>query len=363
MKRLLKEGDFEGLLNEEEFKKYHIKIAQSVILGNSAKKLFRNVVSILENGHTFAYDYQEQELKSDMVSQIIYWAQYLKMIKEQITDKEFEFWKEALLYGGKEFANPISLHDQDGPFFQRRELGFIREDGQSFLKEIVFNYMDENSNQPFSFLIFEDLKTGLKLDLQQLLPSEILFRFSPSVLIPYKYGERKKIVLKERKDLKDYYGTKFSQKSEGDLGFMMSCAAGKGGTIVYENLVKKGGMLSLLHEISHAWQSKGCNFCKLEKFFQILETLAFKEVPEEKIQKFLSRYENICEIAFDSFKEEKDAWESSKQIIMFLRDQGVDLEPQICSNEDFSTIAEENLETYRFFIRDKFQLLNIKFPI
>lgn len=358
--RLLKREYFDGILSDKEFKEYRDKIIQSIILGDCTKKLFCKVVSVFENGQK--YDPAYPEMENSLIEQLMQWLQWLKMFKEKATPHEFEFCKEALLYGKKDFSTPVAAGVEKGQTFQRKDFGFVREDGNSSLRETTFNFLFEKVNHPYSLLVFRDLKTGLDLDLQQLLPSDKSFFFRPSFMMPCKNGDRGKVVFSKSKNLKDYNGAKFIESEEDGVGFSMFDSVPEG-TVVYENLVEKGGMLNLFHEIAHAWQKKGGFFCEVEKVFRIIENLLLKNVPKEKINKFLLRYENFPDLIINSLEAEESAWYSARQMILFLRDCGIDLESQIRFDEDFNIIKERCLKTYRDFVRRKLDLFQFKSPI
>ncbi|HOW60477.1 MAG TPA: hypothetical protein P5548_01940 [Candidatus Moranbacteria bacterium] len=357
---LIKKEHFDGILNNEEFYELREKILKSIVLGDCAKKLFCKVVSVSENGQL--YDPVYPEMENSVIGQITQWLQGLKKLKEKATPQEFEFWKEALLYGDRDFMTSVATGVESGRTLQRKDFGFIREDGASSLRETVFNFFSKENNFPYSFLVFKDLKTGMYLDLQQLLPADKNFFFRPSVMIPCKNGERGKIVFDKCRNLEDYNGTKFIKRRENDIGFSMFDSALEG-TVAYENLIEKGGMLSLFHEIAHTWQRKGGFFCEVEKIFRIIENLLIKDIPAEKINKFLLKHKNFPELVINSLEAEEGAWDSARQVILFLRNCGVDLESQMCFDEDFNTTKERCLKTYSDFVRNKLKSIQFESPI
>jgi hypothetical protein len=126
-----------------------------------------------------------------------------------------------------------------------------QDGGINTIEETVTNTLFPEYNIASSELLVQNLPTKKTNDLHQLLPNG--YGFMPhsmfeTMLTVTEDGDKdiKLETIWVPKNLKDYLGT---QNSES--GFSASPSYKK---IRYGNLTKKSGMLSLLHEISHAWQ-------------------------------------------------------------------------------------------------------------
>lgn len=146
--------------------------------------------------------------------------------------------------------------------------------GENIIYEHIENdiYYSNNSRRTRANLVFQDIKSGIALDLDALLPAN--FHFEPGV---------------ENLDLKTYSG---AIKSEGEF-----FERARREVVAYGNITEKGGMLSLLHEIAHSWQAnysedtlKGkYTYKKLlgesYQLMQELELASFNQDPSEAREK------------------------------------------------------------------------------
>lgn len=279
-----------------------------------------------------------------------------------------------------------------------------QQGGDNIIYEHIENdiYYTNNPRRTRSSLVFQNIKSGAALDLNALLPSN--FHFEPGV---------------EGLDLKTYEG---AIKSEGE--FFEN--AGRE-IVAYGNITEKGGMLSLLHEIAHAWQAnysedalKGKPTYKklLRESYQLMEDLELAtvkppadEVKEEiieiinklatigttpyivdnqdsistkkpvheksvinlqgafnttsideidsldvsqpikeslKVKRYYTIKNSKLEKAREEYiGEERDAWAHALRMMRFLRQKGLDIEPELRKLADVKEYIDPCLGSYQ----------------
>ena len=114
--------------------------------------------------------------------------------------------------------------------------------------------------------------------------------------------------------------------------------------ISYGNIVKKGGMLNLLHEIAHVWNPEKDYKNLINRFVSCLAKRIKHNKPIEKIFEMIDPFlmaDRMVEI-------EKKAWTDAHHMLLFLRDRGVDLEPEMNIN-DLNKHVNSCLDTYKEF--------------
>lgn len=268
--------------------------------------------------------------------------------------------------------------------------------GKAVIDEEIFNLLSDKTNVASADLIWRDLESGHKLELSQLLPTG--FEFVPSALRNHKDefdNEKHKVVRRFiPMSIKSYNGSK---DVEGKF-------AQVGDVITYGDLAKKGGLLSLLHEISHSWQSvyyneSGVNQFELmemeivhcilgidiakeafeqgkitkdeleneiatskislakvgvktdeAKFFNAEATL---ESDEQKFMDPISHREYVIKSdelvqAIKKYEsDERDAWAHAIKVLRFLRSKGINLESELKTIDDFKQVINPCLDSYQ----------------
>lgn len=285
---------------------------------------------------------------------------------------------------------------------------YKREDGFSVAEEAINNILTDEMNMALSYLAATDLKTGQRLDLSQLLPSGCYF--SPASMVKRherlnRDGDRPRIeIIPIPQDLKAYTGVETSENHFYSRGNM----------VAYGDLTEKGGILSLLHEISHAWQGKyyeqlqihsfeefysgtvsalslikefkenvakgngssedndfAIDFLKddlLKKGVQIDEdnfVYQGQEVKNGEIlvadpmgNKYIIKSERAAEVANGYGQDERDAWAHALKTLRYLRRRGIDLEPGMKTLSDFQEYIGPCLESHQKHIEKQITLSN-----
>lgn|GEM_PF-5171400 len=303
----------------------------------------------------------------------------------------------------------MPIIEVDGTVFegQKFEQGVkLHED--LFVIEEVENILSADRNVAIAKLHLLDKKGGLMIDLADLMPPG--YHFTPSDLnvtrIEFvEHVEEGRPVVQYKKvpnDLEKYSGAKYSH---GEFKTLAS-PTGETGRVQYGDFTDHGGMLSLLHEIAHAWQQQfhqGQGRAEFEELISdvepilqllaqspeesgldshahssrnesLIEILKSKGVevdplrlnepvtkkPEEHIikladQQFVVRSEKLKEILENYVHEERDAWAHATKVLRFLRRNGFDLlEPGLTTLSDFQKVFNRRaLETYQSDLESK----------
>jgi len=260
-----------------------------------------------------------------------------------------------------------------------------QEGSNNYIIEKLDNRIYGNYSVLHSDLFFVNSKTGEELDMNMLLPDNSHFLIFGKHFFEDKDDEN---VESKKMNLKDYAGTKNSNVSFAAY----NTKAGNSDRVCvkYGDLSKKGGMLSLLHEIAHAWHTKHRSkygrgefddmifklrlFLEtrissdrlkddmdqaLENFFEV-KTDDIKYTSREDIdlsdgevlvklengQNAIIRSEKVIDIVKCYEKEERDAWAHAIKLLRFYRKKGIDLEPQLDTKEDTRDYIEKRLKTY-----------------
>jgi len=285
----------------------------------------------------------------------------------------------------------------DNAFLQSREEEYQGSSGNKIF-ERVENYLWDDANSASSSLIVKT-EDRRQLELNYLLPKDC--RFTPSSMFNLEsYFDEKEHVKKNkiiRTDLKEYQG----------MTEAIDYFACRGGLVEYGNLTKKGGMLSLLHEIAHAWQnvyyehehntaraSYEETHWSVSSWLHILSDykkdfdsgnmdkeefdkhlahvkkrtkevgIEFDEnnfiydgrpLEDEEIdiydryhkKTFIFKSKKFKDITEDYVGEERNAWAHAIKVLRFLRQQGIDLEPEMKTVKDFQDKVHSTLSSYQ----------------
>ncbi len=307
------------------------------------------------------------------------------------------------------FTDPTIEHSVDNGILQTRAFGFRQESG-NFLAESVLNYKEESFNIPEATLTVYQGSPDNFLVLENLLPNGSKFR--PADLL--KSEEKSEIDLDGKSkttqtlipvDLKDYQGT---HDSSGDFYEAVYRDGPEiSPTVAYGDLTKKGNMLTLLHEIAHAWQNTYYDSKKGKKAFNnfyhdvrldlsvlarnkelrdggTIDQAAYEQYvayvqqelepyevefnpetfnePKENLdahefklasfvpgrnESYYIRSAKFQELITDFVREERDAWAHAIKVLRFLRQKGFDLEPQLKTLKDVEDHIHPKLGTYQ----------------
>ena len=272
-------------------------------------------------------------------------------------EKHYQELIKNYLYGTEsEYVCRTADHVQNEDIKNQFKIfNFPLSGGKFALREFVGNAISsvDNLNQASSFLLLENLETRAKFNLRHLLPNEKM-TFWPHFMLPFSERpdsrERRRKIAVELKgsiDVNDYPGTGYAD--DGEFA-MIPIRSSNAAIITYGNLVEKGGMLSLLHEIAHAWHASHINSRFLSGFFHSLGVLCDKGI---SLDKLLSRV-NVYDIVWDIAKEESLAWQDACRVLFFLREKGMNLEPRM-NDDDINGLVNKCLQTYYSYLRNKLE--------
>lgn len=310
----------------------------------------------------------------------------------------------------KDFRSEVYEQKDEDAISQIAYNRFLRDDGENVLEELINNYLRTDFNSAVSILAVTNRKTGTRIDLEQMLPDGYYFSPEEMIKIEQKFDqetESKKTII-HPVDMKDYKGSKSSSG-----GFYNSPELKK---VAYGDLSKTGGLLSLFHEIAHAWQNVyhgENNRHNFENFYNEVSNLlkilkskqdGFKngDITKDKYDYFVEcvrkslkkvgvefdadnfiyqgqelekgsiiiadfesvRYVFRCE-NFESIKqgfekEERDAWAHALLMVRFLRRMGIDLEPGMKNISDLRRYIAPYLESYQKGVEERMEIIGGK---
>lgn len=316
----------------------------------------------------------------------------------------------------EEFRSGVREEDtnESGTTFQECYNRYKRKDGTSVVEEAIGNFLSREKNAATASLVLTDSRTGKCLDLNRLLPSGCFF--SPGVMHKHNdrlntEGERPHLEsIPLPQDLKSYGGV--DNSSDGDFYL-------RGDVVAYGDLTEKGGVLSLLHEISHAWQQEHYDQqerVSFEDFYTSVgawlslikeskEKIAsgedleknnfilnfFKErlanegveidennfiyqgqdLKDEEViittasegREFVIKSQKTKKIIKEYGQNERDAWAHALKTLRYLRQRGLDLEPGLKSLNDFQSYIGPCLDSHQQHLEGTMRLsdLNIRF--
>ncbi len=322
------------------------------------------------------------------------------------------------------YGDVVEYPLEDGMVMEEIETAVRQDDSPNLICERVRNYVFPSepglkSSQAFSDITVRNEQTGKVLDLGQFLPSGC--KFAPdrldqrsSEMFKDEHGKYQVRTFQEFHSLGEYEG---AGKKAGEHFSHVGRPDGQSSRVKYGDLTEKGGMLSLLHEVAHAYQdvygleNGRRNF---EKFYKkvsftlrMLQTLkqwltegeisddSYKQNvlsltndllengvevdPEEllelrplaegnvrviecdplqdyKVQMFTVQSDKMEHLVDDYAREERDAWAHAISVLFFLRRQGFDLEPELKSLKDIQTFYNKCLDTYQFNLETQVEL-------
>lgn len=228
------------------------RIKDSNILSHEVGQFFRNLIpnGIREPENT---DVVENGAHNQALSEESYYGDSFKAETLSLSRAEYKKSEQRLLNSKihtrirTPFNGEITeATDKDGRVLRQEVMNSHMQNGaQNLIYESVVNYY-LSTDASYADLIIQNIEDGTTLDLNTLLPKG--FRFVPSYLVqPVNKGNEER----RSADLK-----KYDIKTSSEDAF---AAAPIAELVRYGDLTKKGSMISLLHEIAHAWQSKYFN--------------------------------------------------------------------------------------------------------
>lgn len=324
--------------------------------------------------------------------------------------KEFVADKKDSMFARKDLERGNYSHESEEVENVKTLKQRVPIDGTSLLIcEDIASAVLKESNLTIAHLMIADKNSGRVLDLDQLLPEG--FRYVPGDMAKASRVLNHETLKYEYKfdfsDLSKYNGV---QHNSGEF-------YASSNTVSYGNLTDKGARLILLHEIAHAWQRKHISHSGKKNYTEFSEQVTrilrhFEVFPDEfddedkqfirerqkenlqdlgveidmdnytyegqdinereyklsslgvdhtntdgptklKNYQFLVRSEKIKPLVEDFVREERDAWAHAIKVLRFLRKQGLDLEPELQTPEDFKNLVHNALGTYQTLIESQ----------
>lgn len=387
---------------EEKFDNIH---QESIATGREVAAFYRSLIPKSLRQPEKQYEDKVRQSKFELYGDYGGLQEQLRLAKCNF-HQENDFKNEELnIVSQQNNLNIVNESPIKNGIFQQAEFRSVQNYGTALIEEDVNNLLSAKINIASSDLVWRNIESGKKLDLTQLLP--IGFQFIPGVLRNYEkvFDKNKGEIMVKfiPTNLKIYHGTKGSEGRFYQASDM----------VAYGDLTKKGGLLSLLHEISHSWQSVYYQEFGVEQFQKIEDGLVY--YPEyinkvkgdldsgkisqdqfkdevEIIKKLLAKVNVEIEesrfldaesvlrddeqkfidpISGSSFiiksdklervirkyeSDERDAWAHAIKVLRFLRSKGIDLEPELKTIDDFKQVIDPCLETYQKHIGGEVEL-------
>jgi hypothetical protein len=257
--------------------------------------------------------------------------------------------------------------------FEFKNIKHEQAGGRNIINEQLDNFYNDARLDCRAHLEVVDKASGQKIDLNKLLPAD--FDFVPAWQV-----EKQQQLAKGQKpadidqvlSLKNYPINKQLNIHEDEFSM-------EEGRIVYGDLAKKGGVLGLLHEIGHAWQfqrSAMTNRDVMDKIIERAKEVARLQadgqpVPAEqpfavkagkpqqpgphdfsiKVDKagkeIAISSQQLTRVLNEYIHEERDAWAHAIRVFRFLRQQGLDLDPELKTGEDIQGYVNQCLGSYQ----------------
>lgn len=271
----------------------------------------------------------------------------------------------------------------------------LRDDGGLVVDETVENVIWREGNAAEAYVSVSDGR-GQRLDLNMLLPQG--YKLCPGRMINWREGlsadgQRWEVNFR-RVDLRKYPGL-----ARGGTRFSVSPTLKK---VIFGNLVESGGILSILHEIAHAWQTAYYERNPRKDFEDFQERVGLavgrfwyarkcisegsmdpSELPkcrkamerklvgsgvmvdEDELEyvgqsltgdqvmigfggcRFVVHAKQAAALRQAYAKEERDAWAHAVHMLHFCRQSGLDLEPRLRTLADLRSIVHGALGTYQ----------------
>lgn len=402
MKREL--GEMIDQMSDEEYEKetaelqgeYEKEVGDSKHLSEATGEYFKSLIPKSSTPPNKEYA-GKQKAKQRLVDALF---EFLKNQKQEISKVDYVEGIINIIRTEKYFEDRIgdvSENEYGQTRVQSRGFTFKQEGGANFIKEEIDNYVSPNiygSIPSTSNLIIKNIQSGIYLDLEALLPENIDYCPGQLYNIKKQWNEQqeKPQFVRSKVDLNTYLGTKGAKEN--------FCVYGD---IYYGDLTKKGGILSLFHEVAHSWQQ--AYYSKNDSFYNFYISLLsilpdvdfakriseqnlagklrekndsslialFDELKELGVEIDIQEYDSGREAKADEIKishainkktyiiksqkfnellrdyerKERDAWAHSIKTIRFLRRNGFDPEPELKSAKDLKEYVHSCLSTHQ----------------
>lgn len=372
---------------EDTYEVMEANIDNSIELGKKASEFLNRLNKESLYKRNKDYDFKTKKSPDLEVDKKL-----IRSFKKNNDDKDMEAYTcQRLKQNATEVKEKLVHETVDG--HQLVKFNHKHEEGENIIKEEVINRITDEMNYAFSNLMVKSAKSGLSLDLNQLLPKG--YKFSLDETNPSsKTKKGQEIYLKRKKyDLKNYNG----MKSIKDDNFYCYSPTKE---VSYGDLTKKGGLLKLLHEISHSWQSEYHEdlakkeyidfYNKVKNFLNIYyqsnlhkpemteihkknnitlkkhaKKLGFEinddyedverrleddeitiKIPELN-KSFVVKSNKMKELIKNFQYEERNAWAHAIKLLRFFKRNGIDLEPELKSLDDIKNIVNDCLKSYQ----------------
>ncbi|MFH0853201.1 MAG: hypothetical protein V1853_02240 [bacterium] len=339
-------------------------------------------------------------------------ATRLRRLREKMPRQEFVTRLQAVLHeSDEEYATEINEEQIDDGTYESRGERLKQSEGDNVIEEGVENFKFNQGNIAESTLMIRNPQTGMRLDLGQLLPDQR--NMAPGRLVDYQAELDKNTNEIVHKPIPVSLKEQTSMRKDDKFAYYPGTRK-----VVYGDLSEKGGMLSLLHEISHSWQSvylpdKPGRYDfrqfyskikveltvheRFEKDFRegrmssdeiswyrdfFIEELGqlgvevnlnhlygegvelqegeFRIKDDLSNREFIIRSEKLSELVNEYAAEERDAWAHALRVMRFLRKQGFDIAPDIKTLDDVRQVVDSALQTYQDSIDRDMESVNSK---
>lgn len=385
---------------DKELKDYEKQVNSSISISKAAGDFFRTLAphSLHQPDKNYRHEEAQSKLQADTHQHIerLQAIQKLRLTSPAI----YKAYKKALLSEKEPGASELwELAPDESGIMQGRWFTTEQDDSPNIIEEAVYNNLSDQRNTAWANLIMRNRDTGLKLDFDGLLPKG--YQFVPEALVKQSVEfDEEAMALKYTPipiSLAVYEG---AGNSNGSF-YEQSSAR-----VAYGNLAQKGGILSLLHEIAHSWQSTyyepygrsqfdkfrdavGLKLNLLNDFnnqteqgemaveeYQTIFTRIQKDLREDGIEieqdrfldsaatlqegeaRFSPQYagekcayiiksEKLDKLVSDYEREERDAWAHALRVVRFLRRRGFDLEPGLKTLKDVKEHVDPCLGSYQ----------------
>lgn len=353
--------------------------------------------------------YSGSARKSYLTEKTNYDILALKKLKEQFEKKRDQIKAVDLAIKQLSTQGRSDFFEQeiDGKIFQYLSKSYEQEGDVNIIEENVYNSLGTEFSKSYADIIVHNQATEHSIDLSLLLPEG--YHFCPADMESFqktstdKFSEDEEGLIFGPRDLKSYSGSNHQTNDD----FLVKVLITK---ILYGNLSKKGGLLSLLHEIAHAWQTAYDKpsgrfdfednmkevFSRLEVVAKMLHQLDemdrpmpeelknfFKELISSLKQygvyfdpydplthdnelkgnqfrladnakdedgdrvKIVFRSDKLRSLIKEYVREEREVWAHAIRVLRFFRKQGIDLEPELKTLEDIQRHVHTCLGTYQ----------------
>ena len=246
--------------DDEDVNTFEQKIKRSVELGRAAGEFFQFLIPKSPRKPEKEYDGETEE--SEFEEEAREAIEVAKRIREKFTEEQFAaeevngikvyFPKEELQETCKE--KEIEIAPGERALAQHVTFRFKQDESPNMIEENLTNLVTEEMNIPAGSLTIINPESEMRLELKKMLPEG--YEFVPKSMEEKKHeiiennGKPRIKITPIPQSLKDYKGSKYAGKYFAAVRYKKIIQQ-----VQYGNLVEKGNILVLLHEIAHTWQN------------------------------------------------------------------------------------------------------------